>query len=172
VLEDKSFGLRLKGYVLVPNDALESKIAIYTPEVVQSILSERPELVHSWLRKLHNEYIDKKKSCDFENDPIACFNLSAYEEFEKNFKSWEDGGIIAIALSQNRVIRISKRPLITITAYSNKKYLVCDKCFASFTDLEEFEKHCKYENGVKEAETKSVKRHDEVAPNPIWWISS
>lgn len=116
--EDESLGLKLKSYSLVPNDSLETKIAIYTPEIVQSILSEHPELLDRWLQSLHTEYISKKKLCDFENDPVACFTLSVYEEFEKHFKSWQDGGIIAITLPQDRAIRISKRPLISFITES------------------------------------------------------
>lgn len=116
--EDKSLGLKLKGYTLVPNDALQTKIAIYTPEIVQSILLEHPEIVDNWLQDLHFEYISKKKSCDFENDPVACFTLSVYEEFEKHYKSWQDGGIIAIALPQEIVISLSKKPLVSIVTES------------------------------------------------------
>lgn len=169
--EDVSLGLKLKGYGLAPNGALETKIAIYTPEIVQSVLSEHPEVVDRWLQNLHSEYISKKKSCDFENDPVACFTLSAYEEFEKHFKSWQDGGIIAIVLSEDSVIRISKRPLVSIAADSRASYLVCNKCLASFTDLEEFEKHCRQENEAKPAEKKSPEKHDDVPPNPIWWLT-
>src|SRR5919201_4640384 len=104
--EDNSLGLRLKGYSLAANSALETKIAIYTPEIVQSILSEHPEIVDRWLQKLHSEYISKKKSCDFENDPVACFSLSVYEEFEKNFKSWEDGGLVTITMPGGMAIRV------------------------------------------------------------------
>lgn len=111
---DESLGLVLKGYRLVPNGVLGTKIAIYTPEIVQSILSERPDIIDRWLQNLHDEYISKKKSCDFENDPVACFSLSVYEEFEKHYKSWQDGGIIAISLPHDRVIRISKSPLFSI----------------------------------------------------------
>jgi hypothetical protein len=169
--EDGSLGLKLKGYGLAPNGALETKIAIYTPEIVQSILSEHPQIVDRWLQNLHTEYISKKKSCDFENDPVACFTLSAYEEFEKHFKSWLDGGIIAITLPQDRVIRISKRPLVTITADSKTSYLVCSKCLTSFTDLDEFEKHCRQENEAKPAEKKTPEKYADVAPNPIWWLA-
>ena len=171
--EDKSLGLRLKGYTLVPNSALETKIAIYTSEIVQSILSEYPEIVDHWLQNLHSEYISKKRSCDFENDLIACFSLSIYEEFEKHFKSWQDGGIIAITLSQDRVIRISKKPLVSVITDSKASYLVCHKCRASFTDLDEFEKHCRQENEPKLAKIKESGRHDDdVAPNPIWWFAT
>jgi hypothetical protein len=117
-LEERSLGIKLKGYKIVPNDALETKIAIYTPEVVESILTEHPEIFERWLQTLHEEYISKKKSCDFENDPVACFTLGVYEEFEKHFKSWEDGGLVTIDLPRDRAIRISKNPLISIAADS------------------------------------------------------
>lgn len=170
--EDGSLGLKLKGYSLVPNDALETKIAIYTPEIVQSILSEHPEIIDRWLQGLHAEYISKKKLCDFENDPVACFTLSVYEEFEKHFKSWQDGGIIAITLPQDRVIRISKRPLISVVTDSKVSYLVCNKCLASFKDLDEFEKHCKQENELKPANANNQGKQEDIAPNPIWWFTT
>ena len=170
--EDESLGLKLKGYGLAANAALETKIAIYTPEIVQSILSENPEIVDRWLQDLHSEYISKKKSCDFENDPVACFNLSAYEEFEKHFNSWNDGGMVAITLSKERVIRISKKPLISVTADSKTSYLVCNKCLASFADFEEFEKHRRDENEAKPVEKKkSAENRDYVPPDPFWWIT-
>ena len=170
--EDESLGLKLKGYGLAANSALETKIAIYTPEIVQSILSEHPEIVDRWLQNLHSEYISRKKSCDFDNDPVACFTLSAYEEFEKHFKSWEDGGIIAITLPQDRVIRMSKKPLISITVDSKASYLVCNKCLASFTDLDEFEKHCRHENKAKPVEKKNTAEKDDyVTPNPFRWVT-
>jgi hypothetical protein len=169
--DDESLGLRLKGYRLVPNDALETKIAIYTLEIVQSILSEHPEVIDRWLQKLHSEYINKKRSCDFENDPVACFNLSVYEEFERHFESWEDGGMITIVLPYDKVIRVSKNPLISM---SNEKtgYLVCSKCLASFTDLNEFESHYRQENNVKPIEKKGkAEKKGDIPLNPIWWLS-
>lgn len=174
IFEDKSLGLRLRGYSVVPNSALETKIAIYTPEIVQSILLEHPEIVDAWLQKLHSEYISKKKSCDFENDPVACFTLSVYEEFEKHFNSWEDGGLITISLPADKVIRISKKPLISVASASEAGgYLVCSKCMASFTDINEYARHCKQENEVKPVQKNDKKVPiDDVPPNPIWWLSS
>jgi len=170
--EDEALGLKLKGYVLTANTALETKIAIYTPEIVQSILSENPEIVDRWLLNLHREYISKKKLCDFENDPVACFTLSPYEEFEKHFKSWQDGGIISITLPNDRVIRISKNPLISVSADSKTSYLVCDKCLAAFTDLDEFEKHRRQENEAKPVEKKKLaENRDYVPPNPFSWVT-
>ncbi|HEX7032652.1 MAG TPA: hypothetical protein VF172_06600 [Nitrososphaera sp.] len=173
IFEDDSLGLKLKGYTLVPNDMLETKIAVYTPEIVQSILSEHPEIVDRWLQKLHREYISMKKSCDFEDDPVACFSLSVYESFERHFKSWEDGGIISITLPLDRVIRVSKKPLVSIVAGSRTSFLVCSKCMASFTDLDEFEKHCRQEkNEAKPTVPKQQPRHDDIPPNPIWWFAT
>jgi hypothetical protein len=171
--EDQSLGLMLKGYHLVPNDALETKIAIYTPEIVQSVLAEHPDIIDRWLQKLHTDYIKNKRSCDFENDPVACFNLSAYEDFERHFKSWEDGGMIAIFLPHDRIIRLSKKPLISMV---NEKtgYLVCSKCLVSFSDLNEFERHQRQENDdAKPAENKSKagKSNESVPLNPIWWLT-
>jgi len=171
VFENESFGLKLKGYSLVPNSALETSIAIYTSEIVQSILLEHPEIVDKWLQKLHTEYISNKKSCDFENDPVACFTLSVYEEFEKHFKSWEDGGLIAITLPQDKVIRVSKKPLISIVSDSKAKYLVCSKCLASFTDVDEFAKHCNQENEKPAHNPPKKEPVGDTPPNPIWWLS-
>ncbi len=170
--EDESLGLKLKGYALAANSLLETKIAVYTPEIAQSILSENPEIVDRWLQNLHSEYISKKKSCDFDNDPVACFTLSAYEEFEKHFNSWQDGGIIAINLPKDRVIWISKKPLFSVAADSKASYLVCKKCLASFTDLEEFEKHCKQENEAKPLQKEIVaERRDFALPNDFGWVT-
>ena len=172
MFDDESLGLMLKGYGLTANSFLETKIAIYTSEIVESILSEHPEIVDRWLQNLHEEYISKKRLCDFENDPVACFTLSAYEEFEKHFKSWQDGGIISISLPNNKVIRVSKRPLISITVDSKVSYLVCSKCKASFTDLDEYEKHCRQESDVRPVEKKTTNKSEEYSgPNPIWWIT-
>ncbi len=137
--EDRSLGLKLKGYSIVPSDALETKIAIYTPEIVQSILSEHPEIVDGWLLNIHEEYIAKKKLCEFDNDPVACFNLSLYEEFEKHLKSWNDGGMITISLPGDKTIRVSKKPLISFTKLSAAE--ICDVCKLSFGSVKELVKH-------------------------------
>ncbi len=136
--EDKSLGLKLKGYLIVPNDALENKIAIYTMRIAQDILSNNPDLVDGWLRKIHEEYMSKRRACDFENDPVACFNLSAYEEFEKHLKSWEDGGMIAITLPGNRTIRVSRKPLFSV---SKRPAESCEICRMTFATVKELVKH-------------------------------
>jgi hypothetical protein len=135
---DSSLGLKLKGYSIVPNNALETKIGIYTADITQSILQEHPEFVDGWLEKLHQEYIAKKKACEFDSDPVACFNLSIYEEFEKHLESWNDGGLIAISLPGDRVIRVSKRPLFSV---SKEPAEVCDVCQLSFGSVKELVKH-------------------------------
>src|SRR6185503_915929 len=167
--EDDALGLKLKGYSIVPNEFLETKIGIYTPEIVESILMEHPEVVDKWLGALHAEYIRKKKQCDFENDPVACFTLSAYEIYDKSFKSWEDGGLIAITLPRGKVIRVSKRPLIRIAAGAGN--FVCKKCNATFTDLNEYEKHCRQEEELKDPAKKQIKSYDNATPNSIGALS-
>lgn len=163
--EDGSLGLKLKGYSIVPNDALETKIAIYTPEIVESILLEHPHLVDRWLQKLHTEYIQNKKSCDFENDPVACFTLSVYEQFEKHFKSWQDGGLIAISLPHGRIVRVTQKPLVSIV--SNSGYLVCDKCATSFTSLEEYEKHSRMEEAkLMDKKNQQKVSYEKATPAP------
>ena len=165
--EDDALGLALKGYSIVPNDALETKIAIYTPEIVESILLENPELVDRWLQKLHAQYISNKKSCDFENDPVACFTLSVYEQFEKHFKSWNDGGLIAITLPRARTIRITKQPLISIV--SDSGHLVCSHCSASFTNLDDFDRHRRYEDAANSSEKHGQAK--ESPPNSVRWLA-
>ena len=171
VFGDESLGLKLKGYRLVPNEALETKIGVYTLEITQSILSEHPEIIDRWLQKLHREYISKKRSCDFENDPVDCFNLSAYEEFERHFGSWEDGGMIAIVLPHENVIRVSKKPLISIVNEKSTNF-VCSKCLATFAELSEFESHLRQENDTKRLEKKDrTEKKNDVPLNPIWWLT-
>ncbi|MCI0564929.1 MAG: hypothetical protein MN733_41205 [Nitrososphaera sp.] len=153
--------MKLRGYSIVPNDILETKIGIYTPEIVESILQGHPEVVDRWLQKLHEEYISNKKSCDFENDPVACFTLSVYEQFEKHFKSWEDGGLIAISLPRGRTVRVTKKPLISMVS---GPYLVCNRCMTSFSNVEEYELHRRQEDASKPIiKAKTV---DTVAPTP------
>ena len=136
--EDSSLGLKLKGYLLVPNDALENKIAIYTIRIAQDMLAEHPEVVDGWLQKLHHEYLTKRNACEFESDPVACFNLSIYEEFEKHYKSWQDGGLIAISLPGDRVVRVSKKPLFSVSKTPAES---CDECRMAFATVKELVRH-------------------------------
>ena len=60
ILQDKSLGLVLKGYNLIPNGSLATKIGIYTPLIIETLLQEHPEEVDKWLQKLHTESIRQK----------------------------------------------------------------------------------------------------------------
>ena len=93
--------------------------------------------------RIHKEYLQKMRSCEFEQDPVACFNVSLYKKFEKHFKSWHDGGIITIHLPQNRVVSLSKRPLFSVMV-SEKQQTgshTCERCLAAFSGLDELERH-------------------------------
>lgn len=70
----------------------------------------RPEQLEKLFRNLKVDY------------PVACFTLSAYEVFETSFESWHDSGILATTMRLDRVIRISKKPLLTIIADSKTSY--------------------------------------------------
>lgn len=175
-LKDDRLGLLLKGYSLIPNAALETVIAVYTHEVVETILKENPEIVEKWLLKLENEYRERKERCEFENDPVACFNLSFYEEFEKHFKSWQDGGMIAIKLPQNRVINISKRPLfaVTVAPSSTPSLHMCEKCLATFADIVKLEEHYelihkRLSGNTGYAIKVSSEADEQYSKNPVWW---
>jgi hypothetical protein len=111
ILGDNSLGLVLRGYNLIPNDALATKIGIYTPYIIEGIFQEHPEMVDKWLQTLHTESIRQKKLCHFENDISACFNIEVYEHFEKSYKSWEEGGLIRIMFSKDKAVWVSKKPL-------------------------------------------------------------
>ncbi len=175
-LKDKRLGLVLKGYDVVPNAALETVIAVYTPDVIQTALHGNPEIMDGWLKKLDREYAEKKKSCELENDPLACYTVSFYEQFEKHFKSWQDGGIIAVKLPQNRTINLSKKPLFSVAVTDSDKPSrhVCEKCLAVFADIKELEKH--YEQMHASSRTEKTKEYviktesniDGYAKNPIW----
>jgi len=84
-LKDSSLGLIVNGYDLIPNKPLLYRIALYSADIVESILNSNPDILESWLRKLQEEYSTIKKRCDLDQDPSACYNLGFYEEFQKNF---------------------------------------------------------------------------------------
>lgn len=177
--EDDRLGFALKGYDIVPNAALETTIAVYTLEVAQTVLDEHPEIVERWLEKIHKEYLEKKRSCEFEQDPVACFNVSQYEEFEKHFKSWQDGGIIAIHLPRNRIVRVSKRPLFSVRVGENQSGRhVCEKCLTVFSSIDELEKHYEIEHANTTSATEkgksiTIKTESDIdeyyVQNPTWW---
>lgn len=179
--DDGRLGLVLKGYYLVPNAALETMIAVYTLEVAQNVLDEHPKIVDAWLERVHKEYLEKIRSCEFEQDPVACFNVSLYEEFEKNFKSWQDGGIIAIHLPRNMTISLSKKPLFSVQtdeSLGGDRH-VCEKCLAVFASLDELEKHYQEEHHpssaspAEKAKKYAIKTESDIdgyyAQNPMWW---
>ena len=105
-LGDSSCGLDMRGYKLVPNEALLTKIAIYTPEIVETILSDHSEIVDRWLSELHEKYLTLQKSCEFDSNPVACFNIPPLEQFETHFQLWQDGGILTISIKEGNGISI------------------------------------------------------------------
>jgi hypothetical protein len=107
-LRDPSNGLVLKGYDIIPNKPLLYRIALYSADIVESILNANPEIVKPWLEKLQYEYALMKKRCDLEQDPSACFNLGFYEEFKKNLLNYENGGSLKISVTKNKSIWINK----------------------------------------------------------------
>jgi hypothetical protein len=103
---DSSCGLVVRGYKLIPNQVLSAKIADYPPEIVEAILSYHPEIVDSWLSNLHKKYLELNKSCKFDNNPMARFNMPSYRQFEKHFQLWQEGGILTISTPGGRILRI------------------------------------------------------------------
>jgi hypothetical protein len=186
-LDDSSCGLDIRGYELVPNDALLIKIAVYTPEIVEAILSDHSEIVDSWLSRLHEKYLTLKKSCEFDSNPVACFNMLPLEQFETHFQLWQDGGIITISIEGGKVIRIrnekreeeKKTPATTslVTYESQNPRFICSMCSSTFSDSEEYYRHRLREietvknrqNQPNKAEMDFV-REKNVPPNPIWWL--
>jgi hypothetical protein len=185
--KDSTLGLATRGYKLVPNDALLARISIYTPEIVEAVLSEHPEIVGSWLEKLHDKYSSLKRSCEFENDPAACFNLLPLKQFEKHFQSWQDDGIITISLPRGRAIRIKHTrrkqkevasPSVLADQAAVNPHFVCGTCSAAFVDSEQYSRHRMHEAEMEKkkalsqsAEEKKSAGKQDIPPNPIWWLS-
>ncbi|HEY6657952.1 MAG TPA: hypothetical protein VIZ62_05450 [Nitrososphaeraceae archaeon] len=107
-LKDSSLGLVVNGYELIPNKPLLYRIALYSADIVESILNSNPEILERWLKKLQDEYSILKKRCDLDQDPSACFNLGFYEEFEKNLVNFENGGSLKISVTKKKFIWVSK----------------------------------------------------------------
>jgi hypothetical protein len=107
-LKDSSLGLVVNGYELIPNKPLLYRIGLYSADIVESILNSNPEILERWLNKLQEEYFILKKRCDLDQDPSACFNLGFYEEFEKNFVNFENGGSLKISVTKKKFIWVSK----------------------------------------------------------------
>lgn len=181
--EDESLGLMVRGPKLIPNSALYTKIAVYTPEITQAILSEHPRIVSKWLELLHKQYVDSKRSCEAEGDPTACFNISLYQEFERHFATWQDGGLIAIELPDGTAVRIRNNVLSSPAIGTSKlgpntipdSSYTCNRCSAVFKSLDEFEKHLKQEKDVKPMDKEKKDNADStknIPPNPIWWTTT
>lgn len=185
-LGDSSCGLDIRGYKLVPNDALFNKIAIYTPEIVEAILSDHSEIVDTWLSKLHEKYLTLKKSCEFDSNPVACFNIPPLEQFERHFQLWQDGGIITISINGGKVIRIrnekreqKKIPEVSlVTNESLNPRFTCSICSSTFSDSEEYCRHRLREieaakNRQNQPDTAEMEfsREKDIPPNPIWWLT-
>jgi len=185
-LGDSSYGLDGKGYKLVPNDALLTRIAVYTPEIVEAILSDHSEIVDTWLSKLHEQYLTLKKSCEFDSNPVACFNIPPLEQFETHFQLWQDGGIITISIEGDKVIRIrnekreEKTPATSfVTNESLNPRFTCSICSSSFSDSEEYCRHrlreietAKNREDQPDTAEMDFTREKDIPPNPIWWLGS
>jgi hypothetical protein len=186
-LGDSSCGLDIRGYKLVPNDALLTKIAVYTPEIVEAILSDHLEIVDTWLSKLHERYLTLKKSCEFDSNPVACFNIPPLEQFETHFQVWKEGGIITISIKGGEAIRIrnekreeKKTPAAASSLVPNESLnprFTCSMCSSTFSDSEEYYRHRLREietakNRQNQPETAEMEftREKDIPPNPIWWL--
>jgi hypothetical protein len=184
-LGDSSCGLDVRGYKLIPNDALLTKIAVYTPEIVEAILSDHLEIVDTWLSKLHERYLTLKKSCEFDSNPVACFNIPPLEQFETHFQLWQDGGIITISIKGDEDIRIrnekrreEKTPAVyLVTNESLNPRFTCSMCSSTFSDSEEYYRHRVREieivkNRQNQPDTAEMEfsREKDIPPNPIWWL--
>jgi hypothetical protein len=184
--EDESLGLMVRGPKIVPNSALHTKIAVYTPEIAEAILSEHPEIISKWLDRLHRQYVDAKRACEAENDPAACFNISLYEEFERHYAAWQDGGLVAIELADGAAVRVRNvKSGLSIAAGTSKagqttssgsSSFVCHSCLAVFDTLEQLEKHLKQEREAKRPDTAresdNVERGKKVSLNSPWWTAA
>ena len=188
-LDDPSCGLDTRGYKLVPNNALLIKIAVYTPEIVEAILSDHSEIVDAWLSKLHEKYLTLKKSCEFDSNPVACFNIPPLEQFETHYQLWQDGGMITISVKGDQVIRIrnekreakkTSAPESLVPNDSLNLHFTCSLCLSTFSDSEEYSRHRlgeietaknRQKQPDKTAEMKFT-REKAIPPNPIWWLES
>ena len=183
-LDDSSCELDIVGYKLVPNNALLINIAVYMPEIVEAILSDHPEIVDTWLSKLHEKYLTLKKSCEFDTNPVACFNIPPLEQFETHFQLWQDGGIITISIERDKAIRIrnekreeKKTPTgrSLVTNESQNLRFTCGMCSSTFSNSEEYYRHRLREieivkNRQNKPDTAEMEFSKDIPPNPIWWL--
>jgi hypothetical protein len=139
------------------------------------------------LSKLHKKYLTLKKSCEFDRNPVACFNLPPLEQFETHFQLWQEGGIITISIEEGKVIRIvnekreeKKAPSATSSLVTNEpqnQRFTCSMCSSTFSDSEEYYRHRVREieivknrqNQPDKAEMEFIREKD-IPPNPIWWL--
>jgi len=189
-LGDLSCGLDISGYKLVPNDALMSIINVYTPEIIEAILSDHLEIVDTWLSKLHERYLMLKKSCELDSNPVACFNIPPLEQFETHFQLWQDGGIVTISIGGGEVIRIRnekrgqkerRAAASLVTDETENSHFICSMCSSTFSDSEEYYRHRLHE--IESAKNKQnqpdriaeigfTREKIDIPPNPIWWLES
>ena len=60
------------------------KISNFSYDIISNLLKENPDIMDSWLQKLHSEYIKSGENCKFEDDLSICFHIGKYEIFERN----------------------------------------------------------------------------------------
>jgi len=180
---DSSCGLVVRGYKLIPNQVLSAKIADYPPEIVEVILSYHPEIVDSWLSKLHKKYLELNKSCEFDNNPMARFNMPPYRQFEKHFQLWQEGGMLTISTPAGKILRIrnEKKSLSAPSAEQKpaEPHFTCSQCSTTFSDGEEYALHRmrEIEAGKKRKNLRSRASEEnddgggdkDIPLNPIWW---
>jgi len=189
-LGDLSCGLDINGYKLVPNGALMSIMNVYTPEIIEAVLSDHLEIVDTWLSKLHERYLMLKKSCELDSNPVACFNIPPLEQFETHFQLWQDGGIVTISIGGGEVIRIrnekrgqkERRAAASLVTHENENsHFICSMCSSTFSGSEEYYKHRLREiETAKNKQTQSnriakiefTREKKDIPPNPIWWLES
>ncbi len=112
LLKDEKLGLlQLRNHDIIPNPELQMKISNFSYDIISNLLKENPDIIDSWLQKLHSEYIKSGENCKFEDDLSACFHLGIYEIFERNFESWKNGELINIMLSKDKSLWIRKNLL-------------------------------------------------------------
>jgi len=103
-LKDEKLGLlQLRNHDIIPNPELQMKISNFSYDIISNLLKENPDIIDSWLQKLHSEYIKSEENCNFE-----CLSSCIYIIFETNFESWESGKSIKIMLSKGKPLWISK----------------------------------------------------------------
>jgi hypothetical protein len=112
LLKDEKLGLlQLRNHDIIPNPELQMKISNFSYDIISNLLKENPDIIDSWLQKLHSEYIKSGENCKFEDDLSACFHLGIYEIFERNFENWVNGKSIKIVLSKDKLLWIRKNLL-------------------------------------------------------------